>query len=241
MERIKISICGRDFNLKSDNPDRLYSVAEIVQKKIDKMNSMASSMSLTDVVMLTALDFADENYDTRTAIENAMKAANDIKLKCSESEAKAVDLEKQMSDASSELAALKVSLSEAQSELCAVKEKLSDYNPDNEKRLSEENETLKNQIAELENKNSRMETAWNTLKSDFDKTQSKNKEDTAQLEELEELRNTVATYEKAFDEYAAQRNSEVKELNEELTVLKKKYADLSNQMNEIVNDGQMTL
>ena len=63
MEKVKISISGHDFYLKSEDPNRMYETAENLQKRIDKLSAMAASMSLTDIVMLAALDIADENYD----------------------------------------------------------------------------------------------------------------------------------------------------------------------------------
>ena len=65
MEKVKISISGHDFYLKSEDPNRMYETAENLQKRIDKLSAMAASMSLTDIVMLAALDIADENYDNR--------------------------------------------------------------------------------------------------------------------------------------------------------------------------------
>ena len=68
MEKVKISISGHDFYLKSEDPNRMYETAENLQKRIDKLSAMAASMSLTDIVMLAALDIADENYDNRNVV-----------------------------------------------------------------------------------------------------------------------------------------------------------------------------
>ena len=71
MEKVKISISGHDFYLKSEDPNRMYETAENLQKRIDKLSAMAASMSLTDIVMLAALDIADENYDNRNVVIKA--------------------------------------------------------------------------------------------------------------------------------------------------------------------------
>ena len=78
-------------------------------------------------------------------------------------------------------------------------------------------------------------------KGDHENLVSKSGQDELLLAQIDKLQGTVDTYEKTFDEYANQRNAEVKDLNDELSALRKKYAELSAQMNEIVNDGQMTL
>ena len=76
---------------------------------------------------------------------------------------------------------------------------------------------------------------------DHEKSVEKSGNNQLLLAQIDKLQNTVDTYEKTFDEYANKRNAEVKDLNDELSALRKKYAELSAQMNEIVNDGQMTL
>ena len=37
MEKVKISISGHDFYLKSEDPNRMYETAENLQKRIDKL------------------------------------------------------------------------------------------------------------------------------------------------------------------------------------------------------------
>ena len=78
MEKVKISISGHDFYLKSEDPNRMYETAENLQKRIDKLSAMAASMSLTDIVMLAALDIADENYDNRNVVIKAQQLSQEI-------------------------------------------------------------------------------------------------------------------------------------------------------------------
>ncbi|MFR4023444.1 MAG: cell division protein ZapA [[Eubacterium] siraeum] len=77
MEKVKISISGHDFYLKSEDPNRMYETAENLQKRIDKLSAMAASMSLTDIVMLAALDIADENYDNRNVVIKAQQLSQE--------------------------------------------------------------------------------------------------------------------------------------------------------------------
>lgn len=241
MEKVKISICGHDFYLKSEDPDRMYAAAEILQKKMDKLSSMASSMSLTDIAMLAALDFADETYDSRKIVETAQRLSQEIQAKLSDADNKTKEFEKQLSASSQEVASLKNALSETQAELSEAKRKLSAVDTEAEQRLKNENETLKATVNELSEKNRLIEDAWEKLKSDHEKSVEKSGNNQLLLAQIDKLQNTVDTYEKTFDEYANKRNAEVKDLNDELSALRKKYAELSAQMNEIVNDGQMTL
>lgn len=81
MEKVKISISGHDFYLKSEDPNRMYETAENLQKRIDKLSAMAASMSLTDIVMLAALDIADENYDNRNVVIKAQQLSQEIQAK----------------------------------------------------------------------------------------------------------------------------------------------------------------
>ena len=239
MERVKLSIRGHDFNLKTDNPEKLEKVAAELQTKIKKMEEIAVTMSFTDIVMLVALEISEESYDSVQLIKNAENTLE----KAQQTENKYLEEIKASNDKcsilSSEVAELKVSLSQSQDELNALKSQYANVDPESEVMLIEENRLLSNKVKELQDKNASLETTWQKLKSDYETSQKKNTD--AQREEIDQLRATVATYEKTFDEYATQKNGEVKALNDELNAIKKKYADLSAQMNEIVNDGQLTL
>ena len=308
MEKVKISISGHDFYLKSEDPNRMYETAENLQKRIDKLSAMAASMSLTDIVMLAALDIADENYDNRNVVIKAQQLSQEIQAKSLACEKRAEELEKLLSDSDTELASLRITASEAQSELAALKEQLAGAEAQKSDSLTEigadeieqlgtrideltaentalsenaenadnalknenaqlknqvdelkaenetlrvssenadsssaENEALKSRLAELTEKNRHTEELLEKLRTDHENLVSKSGQDELLLAQIDKLQGTVDTYEKTFDEYANQRNAEVKDLNDELSALRKKYAELSAQMNEIVNDGQMTL
>ena len=103
MEKVKISISGHDFYLKSEDPDRMYDAAENLQKKIDKLSSMASSMSLTDIAMLAALDFADENYDSRKIVVKAQQLSQEIQSKSAANEKRAVELAEKLTASETEM------------------------------------------------------------------------------------------------------------------------------------------
>ena len=320
MEKVKISISGHDFYLKSEDPNRMYETAENLQKRIDKLSAMAASMSLTDIVMLAALDIADENYDNRNVVIKAQQLSQEIQAKSLACEKRAEELEKQLSESDTELASLRITASEAQSELSALKEQLAGVeaqksdmlvlkseneslkeqvtaltaekdslteigadeieqlgtrideltaentalsekaeNADNALKnenaqlknqvdelkaenealrassenadsSSAENETLKSRLAELTEKNRHTEELLEKLRTDHENLVSKSGQDELLLAQIDKLQGTVDTYEKTFDEYANQRNAEVKDLNDELSALRKKYAELSAQI-----------
>lgn len=240
MEKVKLSICGHDFSLKSEDPAKLEKVAADLSARIKKVKDMGVTMSFTDIVMLVALDIAQTNYDNAQIIDNSEETADKIK----EIEEKAAEEVKNAQDKASELeiqlAELKVSLSQSQDELRALKAQYATVDPDAEVRLIEENRALSNEIKTLKENNAELEENIGQLKAECERKASEENTET-DSEEIEQLRSTVATYEKTFDEYATQKNAETKALNDELNALRKKYAELSAQMNEIVNDGQLTL
>ncbi len=320
MEKVKLSICGRDFALKTENPEKLERVAADLTHRIKSVKEMGVTMSFTDIVMLVALDIAETNYDNSQIIAKAEASEEKIR-ETEEKAAKEINIGKEkIFSLETELAELKVSLSQSQDELKALKMQYADVDPESEVKLIEENRTLSNQIKALQDKNDSLEEAIATLEAECKKAVEKSSqvdaaetrleelktalsvaqdeiktlkeqqtdidteaearlieenksleeqikslqiindrlEDTiksleskseayetenteSDSEEIEQLRTTVATYEKTFDEYATQKNAEVKALNDELNALRKKYSDLSAQMNEIVNDGQLTL
>ncbi len=239
MEKVKLSICGREFSLKTENPEKLEKVAADLSAKIKKVKDMGVTMSFTDIVMLVALDISETNFDNAQIIERSKESSDKVQA-IEEKAAKEVKTaQEKISLLDSEIAELKVSLSQSQDELKALKAQYENIDPEAEVKLIEENRKLSNKVKELQDKNESLEQTWEKLKSDYERVQKKNLE--SQKDEIEQLRTTVATYEKTFDEYATQRNAEVKSLNDELNVLRKKYSELSSQMNEIVNDGQLTL
>ena len=151
MEKVKISISGHDFYLKSEDPNRMYETAENLQKRIDKLRAMAASMSLTKNVMLAALDIADENYDNRNVVIKAQQLSQEIQAKSLACEKRAEELEKQLSDSDTELASLRITASEAQSELAALKEQLAGAEAQKSDLLAlrSENDRLKEQVTAL--------------------------------------------------------------------------------------------
>ena len=240
MEKVKLSICGHDFSLKTENPAKLEMVAADLSARIKKVKEMGVTMSFTDIVMLVALDIAETNFNNAQIIGKAEDDANKVKEIEDKASEEAKKAKEEISKLEAELAELKVSLSQSQDELRALKAQYAAVDPDAEVKLIEENRVLSNEVKTLSDKNKELGEELERIKSEYKNTLD-NTDTQISSEEVEQLRTTVATYEKTFDEYATQRNAEVKALNEELNVLRRKYADLSTQMNEIVNDGQLTL
>lgn len=239
MEKVKISVSGRDYNLKSEDPKRLRAVASELDKRISKAKSAMGSLSLTDVVILTALDYADSSYDTKNAVEKALAVGNELKEKLEAVTKEKEAIQNQLNNSISEIAQLKVTLSEKESELSGIKQQIAKIDLEENEALKQENADLKERLEVIKEKTASMEQAWSRLKEDFQKSQDKNAN--KQIQEIEQLKSTVATYEKAFDEYAEQKTAEINGLNEEIIILKKKNADLTARLDEITVGGQMTL
>ncbi len=242
MEKVRISIGGHDLSLKSDDPAKLHAAEDELKKKISQFGS--PGLSLTDTVILSALDIADELQTAKADAANAAKSAKE----CSETAAvlkKQLEEYKQSGSSSKELQS---KLSDAESRISRLETENNSLIAENDKvikseeAIKEENRELSEKNKQLESKLAQLETSWNNLKREYGRSHNK-KDDVsgAGEQEIAVLKDTVATYEKTFDEYVKQKSAELAELNDELNALRKKYADLNQQMSEIVNDGQMTL
>ncbi|MCH5323629.1 MAG: cell division protein ZapA [Eubacterium sp.] len=233
MEKVKVSISGHDFNLRSDNPERLRAAESELKKKISQISEAAAGMSLTDTVILSALDIADEAESAKNDCDMYKKQSEELKKQLEEYEQHGSN----MKSAQEELSA-------AQDRIKLLETENNELIAENDKALAlkEENAELVEKNKALENKLAQLETSWNNLKRDYARSHNK-KDDVsgANEQEIAVLKDTVNTYEKTFDEYVKQKSAEIAELNDELNALKKKYSDLNQQMSEIVNDGQMTL
>lgn len=264
MEKVKVSIIGHDFNLKTDAPDRLKSAAAELQKRINRIgDATLSNMSLTDIVMLAALDIADNAEETKASADDAkrleeeLSKANRLIKDSDEAAAKLAECEKTVKELKAQNDEFSKQIDKLKSENKALSDKTEELNkklsiasPENalkaDKQLIDGLKAEKAELAEknkkLENKLAQLETSWNNLKKDYNRSHKIGEGSVGMdAQQIQTLKETVATYEKTFDQYVKQRNSEVAELNEELNTLRKKYDELNRQMSEIVNDGQMTL
>lgn len=261
MERVKISICGRDFNLRVENPERFKQIAKELQEDINRMQSNIETMSITDVITLTALDIAEGADKIKSTFNENMKklAEVTVELNFTKENLAAVNREKDV--LTKDISVINMECKELKQKIIELSDELKttatlDTEKENSNEISllkaekdsletqlfesmEENEKLLVKIKELEQEKEQ----YIAQKAQLEAEQIKiaDEQESVNSEETEQLKNTISVYEQSFLEYQTERNKEVEELNEEIHQLKKKCADLNNQLNEILDDGQMTL
>ena len=71
MNKVKVTICGKEFNLKTDDaPSYFTKLAEKVDSEIYKMLSSADNMSVQSAAILVALSAFDEVQKANDSIDN---------------------------------------------------------------------------------------------------------------------------------------------------------------------------
>lgn len=71
MNKVKVTICGKEFNLKTDDsPAYFTALAKKVDDEIYKMMSSADNMSIQAAAVLAALSAYDEAQKANDSIDN---------------------------------------------------------------------------------------------------------------------------------------------------------------------------
>ncbi len=71
MNKVKVSICGKEFNLKTDeSPSYFIELAKKVDSEIYKMASSSDNMSIQSAATLVALAAFDEAQKANDSIDN---------------------------------------------------------------------------------------------------------------------------------------------------------------------------
>lgn len=71
MNKVKVTICGKEFNLKTDDsPAYFTKLAKKVDDEIYKMMSSADNMSIQAAAVLAALSAYDEAQKANDSIDN---------------------------------------------------------------------------------------------------------------------------------------------------------------------------
>lgn len=61
---VKIEILGREYNIKSDEEEeRVKKVGEYINRKVREITQMSPNISTLNVVILTALNIANDYFD----------------------------------------------------------------------------------------------------------------------------------------------------------------------------------
>lgn len=71
MNKVKVTICGKEFNLKTDDSSAYFTkLAKKVDDEIYKMMSSADNMSIQSAAVLAALSAYDEAQKANDSIDN---------------------------------------------------------------------------------------------------------------------------------------------------------------------------
>ncbi len=71
MNKVKVTICGKDFNLKTEeSPSYYISLAKKVDTEIYRMASSADNISVQSAAILVALQAFDEAQKANDSIDN---------------------------------------------------------------------------------------------------------------------------------------------------------------------------
>ena len=251
MEKVRITICGRDYPLKVDeSPERIQKIAKELENSILALNSRMTGKSEAEVVTMTALLMLDE-ADRKTADNPALSAELE-KVK-----AEKADLENQLKLLNEEILS-------AQSEMNQIADVQSDENAQLRSKLQEYEQTFERISAEKEKEieelrasfysgEKEMEQIADVRSSETEELKQKVLESEAALEsisaekdaeinrlkaqleqgtvvstgnaEVEKMRNVLSNYEKTFDEYVKTKEDEIKRLQAENEQLKKEKAE----------------
>lgn len=71
MNKVKVTVCGKEFNLKTDDaPSYLINLAQKVDAEIYKMAASADNISIQSAAILVALQAFDETQKANDSIDN---------------------------------------------------------------------------------------------------------------------------------------------------------------------------
>jgi cell division protein ZapA (FtsZ GTPase activity inhibitor) len=65
MSPVRVTIGGQEYNLRSDNEAKLREIAASVDKQLRQLQATTTEPSTTTLSVLTALNIAEQEYDTR--------------------------------------------------------------------------------------------------------------------------------------------------------------------------------
>jgi cell division protein ZapA (FtsZ GTPase activity inhibitor) len=66
MQTVRINISGQEYNLRSDDEAKLRTIAGTVDTQMRQLKAVTNEQSTATLSVLTALNIAEKEYDTRT-------------------------------------------------------------------------------------------------------------------------------------------------------------------------------
>ena len=197
-EKVTVTICGKAYNLRTDNASSLIRQGEEADRRITEY-CREMSLSKDDACVFTVLDLLGD-LDSANAQRDSYAKKNAALVSTAEKGAKALEENKQLASENELLAKDIAALKSENEELSALREKAGMY------------EELTVKFSQIENENAALRAGAGSDASEGAAP--------AQMEELKkQLSDALA---------------EVKEL-------RKINASLNRQLNEMLEDGQLTL
>jgi len=224
MEKIKVKICEREFNLLTDDaPEIIIKSAGKVEEKIIELSALRNR-SEVEMLMLVALNLTSEAEKDMFAVKHVI---GEMHKKVSMLEEENLTLKE---TGKLTLNANIDSITRELEQIAQVRD--------------EENEQLRKKLAEQENQieihMKEREVEIKRLHDGFDSA-AKEMAYIAEVKDGENktLRNTLNTYETTFDNYVKLKEEEIIKLRKELDDLKLEYEALKVKCDK--NDGQLSL
>lgn len=220
MEKIKISICGRSYNLLADDsPDRIIEVAGRLERQIKEYTTQLKNKSEEEVLTLVALNVLDE----------AEKSAAGLRLRLEKLET-ALDEEKKNNNMM-----MSENISSAESEMEQLARVKDEENTQLRQKLVDYESELERFMADREREIRELKESFNSARSEMEHIATiKDGENT-------KLRNTLNSYEATFDLYVKVKEEEIVRLTKTLTTVNADCDELRQRLAAVSDDGQLTI
>ena len=190
MEKVRITICGRDYPLKLDeSPERIQKIAKELENSILALNSRMTGKSEAEVVTMTALLMLDEA--DRKTVDNPQLAAELEKVK-----AEKADLENQLKLLNEEILS-------AQSEMNQIADVQSDENAQLRSKLQEYEQTFERISSEKEKEIEELRASFYSGEKEMEQIAA------VKDSENEQLRIKLMEYEQTFERFTEEKEKEI--------------------------------
>lgn len=127
MNKVKVTICGKDYSLMSEEKPSYYtSLAKKVENTINEMTSQSRSLTIQSAAVLAALSAFDDAQKANESIDN-------IRTQIKEYVNDACKARAERDEAQKEIDALKIKISELENDLKIAEMKAGIDNQLNEK------------------------------------------------------------------------------------------------------------
>ena len=229
MEKITISICGRNFTLRTDEPgsgERIRNLAASLERQINEVASKINKPE-ADVLTLVAFDIFDNADKINRAHEQTEKELREKLSSLSAEVSKKRDemLREEMASVESELESMAAGVE-------AV-------------RVNERNEYIEyehNLVEQMEHKDKELKelrVLYDSAVKEMESISSNSA--SAEAENDSSLQESLRNYERSFDEFSKMKEREIARLQEDNIKLKAENDELKQRLAALSDDGQIIL